>query len=133
MLPAVFVAVETLPRNPNGKLNRRMLPRIEHRSKSTRPPQSHEEVAISAMFAEVLGLDSVSAEDDFFALGGDSLGTMRLVSRVVSSLKVPLSLRDFYSASSVEALARLIQAMQFTAMRDDASSIEAELLEEEEI
>jgi amino acid adenylation domain-containing protein len=133
MLPAVFIAVEALPRNPNGKLNRRMLPRIEHRSKSTRPPGSQEEVAISAMFAEVLGVDSVFAEDDFFALGGDSLGAMRLVSRLVSSLQVPLSLRDFYSASTVEALAALIQAMKFTAMRDNASSIEAELLEEEEI
>ncbi|HKT51763.1 MAG TPA: amino acid adenylation domain-containing protein, partial [Candidatus Angelobacter sp.] len=133
MLPAVFVAVETLPRNPNGKLNRRMLPRLAERPKNARPPQSLEELAICAMFAEVLGVDSVSAEDDFFALGGDSLGAMRLVSRVVSSLKVPLSLRDFYSASTVEALARLVQAMQFTAIRDGGPSVETELLEEEEI
>jgi acyl carrier protein len=133
MLPAVFITVDALPRNPNGKLNRRMLPPIDHLSKSTRPPESKEEAAITRMFAEVLGADSVSAEDDFFALGGDSLGAMRLVSRVANNLKVPLSLRDFYSASTVEALARLVQAMQFTSMRDGAPSVEAELLEEEEI
>ena len=133
MLPAVFITVEALPRNPNGKLNRRMLPRIDHQSKNTRPAESKEEIAISAMFAEVLGIDSVAVEDDFFALGGDSLGAMRLVSRIANNLKVPLSLRDFYSASTVEALARLVQAMQFTSMRDGAPSVEAELLEEEEI
>jgi len=133
MLPAVFITVDALPRNPNGKLNRRMLPPIDHLSKSTRPPESKEEAAITRMFAEVLGADSVSAEDDFFALGGDSLGAMRLVSRVANNLKVPLSLRDFYLASTVEALARLVQAMQFTSMRDGAPSVETELLEEEEI
>ncbi|HST80080.1 MAG TPA: amino acid adenylation domain-containing protein, partial [Verrucomicrobiae bacterium] len=133
MLPAVFITVEALPRNPNGKLNRRMLPQIDYRVKSKRAPESKEEVAISAMFSEVLDVDSVNVEDDFFALGGDSLGAMRLVSRVASNLKVSLSLRDFYSASTVQALARLVQAMQFTAMRDGAPSVEEELLEEEEI
>jgi acyl carrier protein len=133
MLPAVFVPVDKLPRGPNGKLNRRILRELAERPKSTRPPQSPEEVAICAMFAEVLCLDSVIVEDDFFALGGDSLGAMRLVSRVTSDLKVPLSLRDFYSASSVEALARLVQAMQFTGARNGKPYVEAEMLEEEEI
>jgi acyl-coenzyme A synthetase/AMP-(fatty) acid ligase len=133
MLPAVFVNIEELPRGPNGKVNRRMLPRIAERPRNSRPAQSQEEVAICALCAEVLAVDSVNVGDDFFALGGDSLGAMRLVSRIVSDFKVPLSLREFYSAGTVEGVARLVQAMQFTAMQNGKAAVTAEIFEEEEI
>jgi len=133
MLPAVFVTIEELPRGPSGKLNRRMLPRIAERPRNSRPAQSQEELAICALYAEVLAVDSVTVGDDFFALGGDSLGAMRLVSRIVSDFKVPLTLREFYSAGTVEGVARLVQAMQFTAMQNGKAAVAAEIFEEEEI
>jgi nonribosomal peptide synthetase DhbF len=135
MLPAAFVSMEKLPRAPNGKIDRRALPAAELPTRSVRAPQSPEESALCAMFAEVLHVEQVNVEDDFFVLGGNSLSAMRLVGRVGSGFGVAISLRDFYSASTVGDLATLIQAIQFTAATNDSSkvSLDAEVFEEEEI
>jgi acyl carrier protein len=135
MLPAVFMPMEKLPRSPNGKIDRDALPALVWQSNKIRAPQSPEESALCAMFAEVLRLKQVGVEDDFFALGGDSLSAMRLVGRVCSGFGVALSLRDFYSASTVVALASLIQAIHFTAgpMQASKASLDEEVFEEEEI
>jgi amino acid adenylation domain-containing protein/non-ribosomal peptide synthase protein (TIGR01720 family) len=135
MLPAVFMPVEKLPRSPNGKIDRGALPAAVRQTRNVRAPQSPEESALCAMFAEVLRLEQVNVEDDFFALGGDSLSAMRLVGRVCSGCGVELSLRDFYSACTVGDLASLIQAIQFTAGAAQASkaSLGDEVFEEEEI
>ena len=135
MLPAVFMPMEKLPRSPNGKINRGALPALAWQSNKIRAPQSPEETALCAMFAEVLRREQVGVEDDFFALGGDSLSAMRLVGRICSGFGVVLSLRDFYSASTVGALASLIQAIHFTAgpMQAGKASLDEEVFEEEEI
>ncbi len=135
MLPAVFMPIEKLPRSPNGKIDRGALPAFMRQTSKARAPQSPEESALCAMFAEVLRREQVDVEDDFFALGGDSLSAMRLVGRVCNAFGVALSLRDFYSASTVSDLARLIQAIQFTAASPEISkaSVDEEVFEEEEI
>jgi amino acid adenylation domain-containing protein/non-ribosomal peptide synthase protein (TIGR01720 family) len=135
MLPAAFVSMEKLPRSPNGKINRRALPAVELQARSLRAPQSPEESALCAMFAEMLHVELVNVEDDFFVLGGDSLSAMRLVGRISSGFGVTLSLRDFYSASTVGDLATLIQASQFTAAANHSgeTSLDPEVFEEEEI
>jgi acyl-coenzyme A synthetase/AMP-(fatty) acid ligase/acyl carrier protein len=135
MLPAVFVQIEKLPRSPNGKINRAALPAFARQTTEARALRSPEETALCAMFAEVLRREQVGVEDDFFALGGDSLSAMRLVGRVCTGFGIELSLRDFYSASTVRDLARLIQAIQFTAGPIQASkaSLDEEVFEEEEI
>ena len=135
MLPAVFMQVEKLPRSPNGKIDRGALPAFALQTSEARPPQSQEETALCAMFAEVLRREHVGVEDDFFAIGGDSLSAMRLVGRVCNGFGVALSLRDFYSASTVSDLAGLIQAIQFTAASSEVSkaSVDEEMFEEEEI
>jgi acyl-coenzyme A synthetase/AMP-(fatty) acid ligase/acyl carrier protein len=135
MLPADFMPMEKLPRSPNGKIDRYALPASVPQTRSMRAPQSPEESALCALFAEVLRLKHVSTEDDFFVLGGDSLSAMRLVGRICSGFGVALSLRDFYSASTVSDLATLVQAIQFTAVATSASKppLGAEVFEEEEI
>jgi amino acid adenylation domain-containing protein len=135
MLPAVFMPIEKLPRSPNGKIDRGALPAFVRQTSKARTPQSPEETSLCAMFAEVLRREQVGVEDDFFAVGGDSLSAMRLVGRVCTGFGVTLSLRDFYSASTVTDLASLIQAIQFTAASSEASkaSVDEEVFEEEEI
>jgi acyl carrier protein len=135
MLPSVFVPIKELPRSPNGKIDRGALPAAVRHTHDVRAPQSPEEIALCALFSEVLRREQVGVEDDFFALGGDSLSAMRLVGRVCSSFGVALSLREFYSASTVGDLANLIQAIQFTAESTEASkaSLDEEVFEEEEI
>jgi nonribosomal peptide synthetase DhbF len=135
MLPAVFMPIEKLLRSPNGKIDRGALPAFARQMSKARTPQSPEETALCAMFAEVLRREQVGVEDDFFALGGDSLSAMRLVGRVCNGFGVTLSLRDFYSASTVSDLASLIQVIQFTAASSEVSkaSADEEMFEEEEI
>jgi acyl carrier protein len=135
MLPSIIVPMEELPRSPNGKIDRGALPAAVRHTHDVRAPRSQEEIALCAMFAEVLRRKQVGVEDDFFALGGDSLSAMRMLGRVCSAFGVALSLRDFYSASTVSGLANLIQAIQFTAAPIQAgeTSLDEEVFEEEEI
>jgi acyl-coenzyme A synthetase/AMP-(fatty) acid ligase/acyl carrier protein len=135
MLPSAFMSMDKLPRSLNGKINRAALPAWMRQASNIRAPRSQEETALCAMFAEVLRRELIGVEDDFFALGGDSLSAMRMVGRICSAFGVALSLRDFYSASTVSGLASLIQAIQFTAApaqgRD--ASLDEQVFKEEEI
>jgi amino acid adenylation domain-containing protein len=83
MVPAQFVVLDTLPRTPNRKVDRNALPEPEaaaeiRRSRDGPAPEAGLETRIAAIWEEVLGLDDIRADDNFFALGGDSLGAARV-------------------------------------------------------
>ncbi|MEU6681010.1 amino acid adenylation domain-containing protein [Streptomyces sp. NPDC046925] len=106
MIPSFFQTVERLPLTPNGKLDRDALPDpdLAHRPTSRGPRGPYEEV-LCDLFAQVLGLSRVGAEESFFDLGGHSLLATRLLSRVRTVLGGKLTILDLFQAPTAAGLA----------------------------
>jgi amino acid adenylation domain-containing protein/non-ribosomal peptide synthase protein (TIGR01720 family) len=110
MVPALFVTLAAMPLTPNGKIDRRALPAPTlDRAAAERPyvaPGGRVEEALAAIWAEALGLPKVGAEDDFFALGGDSLLVIRVVSKA-NKAGLGITTRQLFQHRTVAALARV--------------------------
>ncbi|MFE2044755.1 amino acid adenylation domain-containing protein, partial [Streptomyces sp. NPDC059477] len=106
MVPSAFVPLHALPVTPSGKIDARALPAPDYAALSSgRPPRTPREKLLCALYAEVLRLDSVTAEDDFLALGGDSISAIQLLIRARES-GLRLTARDVFRHRTAEALAR---------------------------
>ncbi|MFJ5557155.1 amino acid adenylation domain-containing protein [Streptomyces sp. NPDC093250] len=106
MVPSALVPLHALPVTPSGKIDTRALPAPDYGAMSSgRAPGTPREKLFCALFAEVLGLDAVTAEDDFLALGGDSITAIQLLIRACES-GLRLTTRDVFRHRTAESLAR---------------------------
>ncbi|ARX89447.1 peptide synthetase [Streptomyces alboflavus] len=109
MVPSAVVVLDELPLTPQHKIDRRALPAPAHASAPGRVlPRTPEEQALADIWADVLAVEAVGVEDDFFDLGGDSILAARTLSRIRDELGVRLLVRDVFTARNVAALAPLL-------------------------
>ncbi|BBZ13666.1 amino acid adenylation domain-containing protein [Mycobacterium branderi] len=108
MIPAAVMVLQTLPLTLNGKLDRRALPVPEYTTGEYRVPQTQTEQIVAEVFANVLDVDRAGLDDDFFALGGDSLIATRVSARLQLALGRQVPVRYLFEASTVEGLAQYL-------------------------
>ena len=113
MVPALWVELDELPMTPSGKVDRRALPapdtgRADFDSRFAAARTPVEEI-VSGIWAEVLRLEKVGAEENFFDLGGHSLLATQVVSRIKASFAVELPLRVIFARPTVTSLAQSIE------------------------
>ncbi|MEU4223073.1 non-ribosomal peptide synthetase [Nonomuraea sp. NPDC026600] len=140
MIPTALVELAELPSLPNGKIDRTALrllarpgaspgtPTMEPAARPITTPEPNRRPVVpdgdverwlADRWAELFETGAVSAGDDFFALGGDSISAMQLVSRIRRDLGVTLSVRDIFAAATVTAIAREIADRRLLAMDAD--------------
>jgi acyl carrier protein len=127
MIPARFIFLDTLPLLPGGKVDRRALPAPSRArpnlSVPVTPPSTPIEEALVAIWAEVLGVDTLSIHDPFLELGGDSLLAMQVIARVRTRFQVQLPEHVLFEAPTVADMALVILQNQTEHM--DAETLES--------
>ncbi|WP_167021728.1 non-ribosomal peptide synthetase [Chitinophaga sp. Cy-1792] len=112
MVPGYFVQLNKLPLNANGKIDRKKLAEIIPSGTAVAAPyiapRNTTEVALAAIWSELLERQQISIKDNFFTLGGHSLKATRLASRIHKQFHVRLSLNELFSNVVLEDQAALI-------------------------
>ncbi|WP_394179988.1 amino acid adenylation domain-containing protein [Marinomonas posidonica] len=113
MLPIAYVVLDSLPLSANGKLDRNALPKpnlVKHdqSNNTSRSPAIGLESQLASLFSNILGIEEIKAEDDFFALGGHSLLAMRLAADIRKEIKQPITVGQIMVTSTIAKLAQLL-------------------------
>src|SRR5207237_3982193 len=116
MLPAVFVTLTQLPLTTNGKLVRRALLALAtsaaNRVTDYVAPQTRTEEILAGIWAEVFRQEHVGRSDNFFDLGGHSLMTTRIISRIREACGVELPLNSLFETNTLAELAAPVDSPQ---------------------
>jgi amino acid adenylation domain-containing protein len=133
MLPATFTILETMPLTPNGKIDKRSLPLpnlAECRETYVAPSTPTEEI-VASIWSNVLGVDRVGVNDNFFDLGGHSLLATQVISRVREACAIDVPVRSIFEFPTVATLATAIVEQQ--AESAGAEDLDRMLLEIDEL
>ncbi|WP_240528921.1 non-ribosomal peptide synthetase, partial [Streptomyces humi] len=131
MVPSLFVELASLPLTPSGKTDRGALPEPEGiragQASAYVAPATETEELLAGVWARILGVDRVGAQDGFFTLGGHSLLAIQVVSRIRETFSVEIPLSALFDRPTVRGLAALIDGSGLSAApavrpvgRDDA-------------
>jgi amino acid adenylation domain-containing protein len=116
MVPSSFFLLSSLPRTPNGKIDRQALPAPAEAEDTELfiAPRTPVEEALCRIWTELLGVEQVGINNDFFDLGGHSLMAMQLLSRLRSTFQLELPLRAIFEAPTIAELATTLVSFEVT-------------------
>ncbi len=136
IVPAVFVVLDTLPLTPNGKVDRAALPEPDAtntaRDADIAEPGTLIEEQISKILAQLLGLEQVGIDDNFFMLGGHSLLGTQVIARVADTFGVNLTLRMLFDAATVRQVSAEIERLLIAQLEVMSEDEALHLLEQEQ-
>ncbi|MDF0752669.1 amino acid adenylation domain-containing protein, partial [Marinobacter sp. 71-i] len=111
MVPAHLVALEAFPLSANGKLDRKALPDPEPDIAEYEEPRGDTEQTLAALWQDVLGVAQVGRHDNFFALGGDSILSLRIIAKARAA-GLELTPRDLFERQTVADLAQAVRTLE---------------------
>ena len=115
MVPQYFIQLEKLPYTPNGKIDRKKLPmpNIETRCKEIVVPRNDIDKSLINLLKELLHIESISIDDSFFELGGDSLTAINLCTKIYSKFNVQIFVKDILENPIIKDLSDLISIKNY--------------------
>jgi hypothetical protein len=111
MIPSAFVALQSFPLTPNGKVDRRALPAPDGGTTDEEAfiaPSTLDEAVLADIWSDILGVSPISVAANFFELGGHSLLATQMMSRIREKAQVDVPLRAFFEAPTIAQLAVVI-------------------------
>jgi acyl-CoA synthetase (AMP-forming)/AMP-acid ligase II/acyl carrier protein len=135
MVPSAFLRMQELPLNANGKLDRAALPdpgREQHSEGVYREPQSAVEIRIAGILSELLNVEQVGLDDNFFLLGGHSLLGAQLILKIRERFGVELTLRHLFEAQTLIKLAMKVENLWVAKIESMSEEEASRMLEEME-
>jgi acyl carrier protein len=115
MVPAIWVELNEMPLNANGKIDKKALPlplSSDGLGENYTAPSNETEERLCAIWQDLLGVEKVGTKDNFFELGGHSLLVIRLLSVVKREFKQEISITTFFELLTIEELSRFIRLNQ---------------------
>ncbi|WP_326952825.1 non-ribosomal peptide synthetase [Amycolatopsis sp. NBC_01286] len=126
MVPAAIVALPSLPLTPNGKVDRQALPAPDRAAAGLADdvvaPRTATEIAVAGIVAGLLGITEIGVDDDFFALGGNSLLVGKLAVPLATELNAAVSVAELFEARTVAGLAAIVDERAAAADGQDPVS-----------
>lgn len=127
MIPSAFVMLKALPLSPNGKVNRRALPKPDRINSELEAafvaPRTGLEEQLAEIWCKVLHLDRVGIYDNFFELGGHSLLLTSVIARIRENLSIAIPFRSLLEAPTIAELSQVITAIQLEIEKQKATCI----------
>ena len=129
MVPADFVVLESLPLTPVGKIDRRTLPTLNRQPRAERgyiPPQDLLESQLVKIWEDILGVEPIGTEHDFFDLGGHSLLAVRMMDRIEDAYGQRLPIVTLFSGANIKHLAASLRAESLSEQRAPIVPVQTE-------
>lgn len=116
MVPTEYAFLDSLPLTSHGKLDKRKLPEPSHSESNLNycPPETAEEKIICSAFSQLIGVENVGVNDNFFSIGGHSLLAMKLIANLKLNTNKTLTLRNIFEFPTPKGLSQVLASTETT-------------------